>query len=183
MLVLLFALTIQTLPPPSAAPSTFTCTAPEYRQFDFWLGEWDVVSNPATAPNATPGATSRPPASNVVTRIQDGCVILETWDDRAGGTGQSFNVYDRVREQWHQTWVSNNGGLHFYWGELRDGRMVYTGEVPLGPAMRFQGRRTVRVTFTPLGPDSVRQFAEALNTDGTWSPDYDLIYTRRRGAK
>ncbi len=61
--------------------------------------------------------------------------------------------------------------------------MVFTGEVPLGPAARFAGRRTIRLTFFPLGPDKVRQFSEALNMDGTWSVNYDLIYTRRPGSK
>jgi hypothetical protein len=34
-----------------------------------------------------------------------------------------------------------------------------------------------------MGPDKVRQFSEALNADGTWSVNYDLIYTRRAKAK
>ena len=59
------------------------------------------------------------------------------------------------------------------------GNMVFIGQVPLGPASKFAGRRTVRLTFFPLGPDKVRQFSEALNMDGTWSLNYDLIYTRR----
>jgi hypothetical protein len=41
----------------------------------------------------------------------------------------------------------------------------------------------VRLTFYPLGADKVRQFSEALNADGTWSVNYDLIYTRRTTAK
>jgi hypothetical protein len=73
--------------------------------------------------------------------------------------------------------------LHEYWGSLNDGNMVLVGEVPLGPVSRFAGRRTIRVTFYPLGPDKLRQFSEALNMDGTWSVNYDLIYTRRPGTK
>ena len=110
-------------------------------------------------------------------------MLIENWDDRQGGTGQSFNLYDRVRKQWHQTWVDSSGGLHEYWGELKDGSMVLVGEVPLPPASRFQGRRTIRVSFTPMGPDKMRQFSESLNTDGTWSQNYDLIYTRRAKTK
>ena len=40
--------------------------------------------------------------------------------------------------------------------------MVYVGEVSVGPAVRFAGKRTMRVTFIPLGPDRMRQFAESL---------------------
>lgn len=119
----------------------------------------------------------------MIERRHNGCVIVENWDDGVGGTGQSFNVFDRTARQWHQTWVDSNGGLHQYWGGLKDGSMVFQGEVPLPPASRFQGRRTVRLTFTPMGADKVRQFSESLNVDGTWSVNYDLIYTRRAGTK
>lgn len=165
-------------------PKPFDCTAPEHRQFDFWVGEWDVVPNPETRPaNAPPPQPGRKPAKNIIEKAHRDCVIVENWDDGQGGTGQSFNVYDRVKTRWQQTWVDSNGGLHEYWGELRDGNMVYIGEVPLPPASRFQGRRTIRLTFFPLGPDKVRQFSESLNVDGTWSVNYDLIYTRRAKSK
>jgi len=169
---------------PATPPKPFDCSAPEHRQFDFWVGEWDVVPNAATAPpNAPPSPPGRQPASNVVQKAHGGCVVIENWDDRVGGTGQSFNVFDRVTRQWHQTWVDSNGGVHHYDGELKDGNMVFLGQVPLPPGARFQGRRTVRLSFIPMGPDKVRQFSEALNADGTWSVNYDLIYTRRAKAK
>ena len=79
--------------------------------------------------------------------------------------------------------MDNGGGLHEYWGGLKDGSMVLEGEIPLPPASRFQGRRTIRVTFMPIGPDKMRQFSESLNMDGTWSANYDLIYTRRAKTK
>lgn len=177
----IFALALQAAPAqPAAPPKPFDCSAPEHRQFDFWIGAWDVVPN-APAPSAPPAP--RPPASNVVERAHHGCVLIENWDDKVGGTGQSFNVYDRVRRRWHQTWVDSTGGLHQYEGELKDGNMVFIGEVPLPPASRFQGRRTVRLSFIPMGPDKVRQFSESLNSDGTWSVNYDLIYTRRAKAR
>ena len=167
---------------PTPPPKPFDCSAPEHRQFDFWVGEWDVVPNPATPLPGTPPPGGQP-ASNVVEKAHDGCVVVENWDDRRGGTGQSFNIYDRVSQQWHQTWVDSNGGLHEYWGELKDGKMVFTGSVPLPAASRFQGRRTGRRSFTPIGAGKVRQFTESLNSDGTWSVNYDLIYTRRARTK
>jgi hypothetical protein len=171
-------------PAATAPPKPFDCSAPVHRQFDFWLGEWDVVTNPATAPPPAAGASSTPqkPGHNVITLIDGGCVLMESWT-ATGQTGHSFNIYDRTRQQWHQTWVDNSGGLHEYWGAQKDGNMVFTGEVPLGPASRVAGRRTIRLTFFPLGPDRVRQFSETLNMDGTWSVNYDLIYTRRPASK
>ena len=182
--VALLVMTLQSAAAQTPPPKPFDCNAPEHRQFDFWIGEWDVVPNPETRPaTAPPPQPGRQPASNVIERAHKGCVVIENWDDKQGGTGQSFNIYDRVRKQWHQTWVDSNGGLHEYWGGLEGGNMVFTGNVPLPPASRFQGRRTIRLTFMPMSPDKVRQFSESLNVDGTWSPNYDLIYTRRAKTK
>ena len=179
MFVINAILVLQAQPPPSPPPD---CSAPQYRQFDFWVGEWDVVPNQTQGAQGAQGA-SRKPASNVIQKAHHGCVLIENWDDRVGQTGQSFNIYDRTRQQWHQTWVDSNGGLHGYWGELKDGNMVFMGQVPLPPASRFAGHRTVRLTFYPIDKDKVRQFSETLSADGTWTVNYDLIYTRRTPGK
>jgi hypothetical protein len=185
-MLLLIALLLQTTSPPA---KPFDCTAPQHREFDFWVGTWDVVPNAgatgATGAAGAAGATgaARKPATNVIAKAHNGCVIVENWDDGQGGTGQSFNVYDRVNKRWNQTWVDSNRGRHEYWGGLENGNMVFIGEVPLPAASRFQGRRTVRLTFFPMGPDKVRQFSESLNVDGTWSVNYDFIYARRANTK
>ena len=161
----------------------FDCSDQVYRQFDFWVGEWDVVPNPDTRPAGTPPPPpGAKPASNEIQKAHSGCVLIENWVAQ-GQTGQSFNIYDRASQRWHQAWVDSNGGLHQYWGRLENGNMVFQGDVPLGPASKFAGRRTIRLTFFPLGPDRVRQFSESLGTDGTWSVNYDLIYTRRTAPK
>src|SRR5262245_48983802 len=171
-------------PPPAVPPKPFDCSSPVHRQFDFWLGEWDVVQNPATAPTPTSGASTaaQKPGHNVITLLDGGCVLMESWT-APGQTGHSLNIYDRTRQQWHQTWMDNSGGLHEYWGSLKDGNMVFLGDVPLGPASKFAARRTIRMTFFPMGPDKLRQFSEALHMDGTWSVNYALVYTRRPGSK
>ena len=138
-----------------------------YRQFDFWLGSWDV------RPNGQPGA---PAARNVITKIHDGCVVLESWS-APGSTGQSFNIFDRTRNKWFQKWVDNGGGLHEYAGELRDGNMVFEGDMP-APRPSTNRVRT-RLTFFPRSDGSVRQFSEVTRDNGaTWQVNYDLIYTK-----
>ena len=144
-----------------------------YRQLDFWLGEWDVV-----AANAPPNT---PPASSVITKIHNGCVILESWTAPAQ-TGQSFNIYDRSMKKWHQTWVDSTGGLHEYWGSLQYGNMVYEGDIPAPPGA--SGRMHTRLTFFNLGPDRVRQLSERSADGGkTWQVNFDLQYTRRSKSK
>ena len=142
---------------------------PVYRQFDYWLGTWDVV------PNGAPPGT--PPSTNVITTIHNGCVILESWT-AVGQTGQSFNIYDRVSGKWRQTWVDSTGGLHEYSGGLVDGNMTYEGDIP---APGGKGRMHVRLTFFIRGDGTLRQLSERTSDGGkTWQVNYDLIYTNRR---
>src|SRR5579863_3080511 len=47
------------------------CAAPEYRQFDFWLGDWDVFDR----------ETQKQVARARVSSILGGCVLLEEYDD------------------------------------------------------------------------------------------------------
>jgi hypothetical protein len=146
---------------------------PAYRAFDYWLGTWDV------RPNGAP--ETAPPATNIITKIHNGCVILESWS-APGMTGQSFNIYDRVSGKWSQTWVDSTGGLHEYRGGVVDGNMTYEGDIP---APRGQsGRMHVRLTFFKRPDGSVRQLSERT-PDGskTWQVNYDLIYTKSAAGK
>jgi hypothetical protein len=78
---------------PSKQPS---CAAPEYRQFDFWVGDWDVFEQ-----------NSRTKVAHVpVDRILDGCALLGNYEGQSGLHGQSLSAYDMSRNAWQQTWVS-----------------------------------------------------------------------------
>lgn len=167
---------------PAAAPAPPPlprCDRPEHRQFDYWVGEWDV--RPAGQPD-----TAATPLGNVVRLEDDGCVVTEHWTTPRM-TGRSVNLFDRTRGQWHQTWVDSTGGLHEYWGAANaDGDLVFHGTTPVAAA--DNARQTVRLTFFNLGPDRrapgrIRQFSEVLDADGRWTTSYDLIYTRRQPAR
>jgi tetratricopeptide (TPR) repeat protein len=70
---------------------------PRFREFDFWIGDWDV------RPTGQP--PSGPAARNTVTLEENGCVVMEHWNAPGGSHGQSFNIYDRSIGMWRQTWV------------------------------------------------------------------------------
>jgi hypothetical protein len=140
----------------------------KYREFDFWLGTWDVRPN---------GAPTSPPAKNVITQLDQGCVVFESWT-APGSEGQSFNIYDRTRDKWFQYWVDRSGGLHEYSGNYSDNAMRYEGEIP-GPN---RTRRKARLTFFRIAADTVRQLSESPGPNGTWTINYDLIYTRAKGG-
>jgi hypothetical protein len=139
---------------------------PEYRQFDFWIGEWDVVS--------TQG--HNPVGSSSIQPIIDQCVLLENWTG-GGGTGKSFNHYDTSRKIWMQDWVdSQSNSIHFE-GKLEDGVMSYYADSrkPDGTPIRRH------LQFFKLDADHVRQFSQQ-STDGgkSWTTEYDFTYNRKK---
>ena len=150
------------------APKPPPCGAAPHRQFDFWLGRWEV----------------RNPAGNVVGHntievAHGGCVLVEHWTSVAGVTGTSVNIYDRDRRQWHQTWVDSGGGLLQLDGGLADSAMVLTGTAFDADAPGRASRQ--RVTWTPQPDGRVRQLWESSTDDGrTWTVVFDGLYERQR---
>jgi hypothetical protein len=142
------------------------CDQPEHRQFDFWVGEWEVVVN------------GKPAGINAITKEMKDCVIHEHWRGSGGLRGESFNVWDRTRRKWHQTWVTDTGGLLVLEGEFVDGAMRMSGETmsPKGPVMN-------RVTWTPHPDGGLRQFWETSNDGGkTWQTAFDGVYRRLKNS-
>ena len=144
------------------------CTVAEYRQFDFWVGEWNV-----TLPNGRAAGT------NHIQSINAGCGLREEWKGAGGSTGTSLNAYDPVSGRWHQTWIGSDGTFLLLDGGLRDGAMELSG-VTTGA----NGSKTLhRIRWTPLGgsPPGVRQLWES-STDGgkTWTVAFDGKYERLR---
>jgi len=149
-----------------AQPSNpLPCTSPEYRQFDFWIGDWAVFE----ADSITSAAHVR------VDRILGGCVLREHYEDSTDLIGESFTTYDTARKLWHQTWVTNHGRLLTIEGGQENGSMVLTG------AYYGNNNEEVRVrgTWTPIG-SGVREWAVTSSDSGrTWKPWFDLSFRRR----
>ena len=96
-----------------AVANAGACDASEHRQFDFWLGEWNV----RTPDGKLAGVNS-------IKREYDGCVLHERYATQRGYSGESLNMYDAGRKVWHQTWVDTSGALLLLEGGLRGGSMV-----------------------------------------------------------
>jgi hypothetical protein len=135
---------------------------PEYRQFDFWVGEWKV-----TTPDG------RVAGSNSIRKAADGCLLLESWTSAGGGTGNSINFYDPATKKWVQTWVDSGGGVISAAGGLEDGAMRLLGT----HILKSGERRPFRMTFSPLPTGHVRQFLEESTDEGkSWSVWFDGDY-------
>ena len=141
------------------------CTAAEHRQFDFWIGEWEVT-NPA----------GKPAGRNRIEAILGGCALRESWTGAGGGSGTSYSAWDRQRRRWHQTWVDDGGLVLRLEGGLVDGKMVLRGETLDTSGAPVSNR----ISWERTGPGAVRQLWEA-STDGgkTWRAVFDGSYRKR----
>jgi hypothetical protein len=143
----------------TAPPS---CATPQHRQFDFWLGDWDVRN-----------AAGKVVGRNAITSLHKGCVVFESWVGAGGVTGSSFNLYDASRKQWHQTWVDSSGSLLELDGVFTDGAMVLTSAAADNPRNR--------ITWRVLPDARVRQLWETSPDGGTtWKTAFDGYYEKKQ---
>jgi hypothetical protein len=148
-------------------PPSAPCESdPVYHQFDFWVGEWDVLN-----PEGQQAGTNR------IEKLLRGCLLVENWTSARGGAGKSINYYDPIRKRWAQTWVDGQGGIIAVEGTLEGGTMRFEGE-HLYPDGR---REAYRMSFTPQADGSVRQFIEQSRDGGaTWYVWFDGTYVRKQ---
>jgi hypothetical protein len=150
-----------------AAPPPPACTGPEHRQFDFWVGYWDVY------PTGKPALV----AHSLIEKLYAGCAIRENWMPLSGTGGGSLNNYVADDKRWHQTWVDSSNSRAEFAGGLNNGKMVL-----LGYWKGFNGPGQdglVRMTYTANPDGSVRQFGEASTDHGlTWQPNFDFTYRK-----
>ena len=141
------------------------CNSPEYHQFDFWVGSWDV-QNPQ----------GQVVGRNDVNRIVGGCILQENWASlRASETGTSFNFYDSRDKKWHQDYYDNSGNMGNYpplTGEFHDGKMVLLSAPEIRPLSRW--------TWYEIASGKVRQMAEQSSDGGkTWAITWDSVYVKK----
>jgi hypothetical protein len=149
-------------------PGSRGCQAEAYRQFDFWVGKWDVSGYP-TGPLA---------GTNIITSELDGCAVLEHWKSIFGGRGRSLNAYDASTGRWSQMWVGGGGcpfANIFVEGGLEDGVMKMAGrreqpggflisQCPGAGSVVFAHADRIHWTALPNG-DVVQQSVFANNAD------------------
>ena len=93
------------------------CSEAPYRQFDFWVGTWQVHTQDGTYAG-----------KNTITKAEGGCLLVERWEGAGGNTGQSYNFYDPGLKVWRQIWVSR-GGVIDYSGHWNNGAIELEGEI------------------------------------------------------
>ena len=165
------ALAIAATPALAQTAPAAPCQEPERRQFDFWVGNWDVY----------PTGQEVLVARSTIEKLYGGCAVRENWKPLKGTGGGSLNAWRPDEKGWRQTWLDSSGTRVEFTGGWTGQAMVLTGEW-VGAVTPGQPAR-VRMTYTRAGDGSVRQFGEASQDGGkTWAPNFDFTYRPARAA-
>ncbi|MEL7487094.1 MAG: hypothetical protein AAGJ87_07765 [Pseudomonadota bacterium] len=150
-----------------AAPAP-NCEGETYRDFDFWVGDWEVF---------TPKGTKA--GDNRISLEENGCLIVERWTSVTGGTGQSYNFVDLETGKWRQIWVSTAATIDYAGGLDKDGAMALEGAI----TYRNGGTAPFKGWWTPQADGTVRQYFEQYNAETKeWSAWFTGIYKRPETA-
>ena len=153
-------------PAPQSPPPP--CSADVFRQFDFWVGEWEVFTT-----------DEQKAGDNVITVEENGCLLVERWTSAQGGTGQSYNYVDLATNKWRQVWVSAGGTIDYSGGLDENGAMALKGEIayPGGTTAPFQG------VWTLQDDGSVRQHFLQYNAETEEWDDWFIGIYKPKSAK
>lgn len=149
-----------------AAPATPpACDSAQHRQFDFWVGRWDVYR-----PD-----TGKLVAHSLVEKLYAGCAIRENWMPLQGTGGGSLNTYRPEKMVWRQVWTDLLNNLNEYAGGFANGVMTLTGlSHPASGAPA-----PVRMTYEAKPDGSVVQTGYRSTDRGqSWQLSYRFVYRR-----
>lgn len=141
------------------------CTDPRYRALDFWIGEWNVTTE-----------KGEPAGQNVISKVLDGCVIVEDWHDVRGESGRGTHRFDIRSERWLQTWVDNRGRTMELTGEAGQGVMRWTRTEPNGAVERSELRRVTADRLEQRGERSI-------DHGKTWTSMFHFFYQRAMATR
>lgn len=153
--------------PANAAPASAPpeCNVPEYRQLDFWLGDWDTFD---------PGDSATSVARAHIELIAAGCAVHELYEQTDGLIGDSILSFDPVRKLWQQTWVTNHGSLMVIAGRFKDGALSLEGTMHL----RNGTSLLQRITWKTEGSGVRESSVVSKNGGRTWEPSFDVLFQK-----
>ena len=147
---------------------------PEARQFDFWLGRWDVnlrIRKDGEWPEGSVGAEAE------IYSILDGKAVVELWNSEPI-KGFSLRYFDTERDKW-MLWLNwpgaNRSGSKGLSGSFRHGRGDFYSEHPAPDG----GTVLARYSFSDITPTSLR-WDDSFSKDGgeTWSHQWRMEFSR-----
>lgn len=151
------------------------------REFDFWIGEWDVSLFTYQSDNSW--KEWKKSKANIY-NILDGKAILELWEEKSENAptetiiGYSLRYYDSELEKW-VLWLNwpgvNQSGSSSLTGNFRNGKGEFFSSRPLNDSTTL----TSRYTFSDITPTSLRWSDSFSRDDGkTWAKNWMMKFTR-----
>ena len=147
------------------------------RDFDFWVGSWDLVVRAPPAPGQ-PWAEAK--GTNQIDSTYAGCVIEEHFRaDGPGGFWQGHSVSAFQNGKWRQTWVDDAGGFIALIGGWDGKQLELRGEP------REQNGKTIvmRMVFSDISRDKLHWSWERSEDVGrAFVPIMTIDYQRHKGG-
>lgn len=141
------------------------CCADENRQFDFWIGHWNVYNPDGELIGI-----------NKIEKIQAGCVLQESWEsNKSNFTGTSYNYYNEKTRLWEQLWLDNKGGVLKLSGNRQGNEMVLSSK----PDKNNVSSVINRITWTLNRDGTVRQHWETSKDSLDWKTVFDGLYKKQ----
>ena len=164
---------------PAGMTAQEACRDPQYREFDFWIGEWDIANLQLQDDGAWADVGT---ATNRVFPVAGGCGIVELWDGYLGDShirGFSVRTYNSDTQTWQLllNWPQQNqAGFSDLEGVFTHGRGDFTSLFASSdgtPGM-------IRYTFADIGHDRFRWNDGTSTDDGqTWRTSWIMEFSRR----
>lgn len=134
----------------------------EARQFDFWLGDWDIFIG-----------STRTIGDIKSFGVGGGIAILENY---AAGFGTSVSVYSVKEQKWYQTWYDQDQLLIEASGRFENDRMVLVGQ---DLRTNTGAKLTGRLSWFNITANDYR-FTYELSSDGgqTWQSNFASHHVR-----
>jgi len=165
------------------------CSEPRDREFDFWIGEWDIENRQANPGNLTdPNLYPTGAAIARVSPAAGGCAIVELWEGELSWgrvLGFSLRSYDASAEKWTLllNWPAPNAGVPGVFATREGGFRHGRGEF-FNSSVGTDGKtRLSRFTFADINEERYR-WDSAASVDGgvTWQTSWIMEGTRRADA-
>ena len=161
-------------------PALGQSTEEKQRQFDFWIGEWDVNLRVQQEDKSWKDSIK---AVAHIYSILEGKAILELWSaGKDGINGYSLRYYNPNTDKW-DLWLNwpgkNRSGTNGLNGSFRHGR----GEFFAQSKIDEKTTQIRRYTFSDVTPNSLR-WDDGYSRDGgkTWSSNWIMEFSRRKPA-
>ncbi len=166
-----------------SAVGSAECSGPEYHQFDFWTGHWDIKQKILKADDTWFEAD----AHTTVSPILGNCALMEEWhgdvlffwegmEKPEPMRGFSVRAFDRRTNQWTISWMDSRH-LRFveFQGNFHDGR----GEFFRTRVNEEKKENITRITFSDITRASVRWDLAVSTDDGkNWKTLWIMAMTR-----